>query len=211
MAYAGLVVLLVQRARLRLMAVTIVGAAQLAGFDDWAERLQARLFQFAAVSESEQKMIHNLALHGVLPQDLARSLIQDSEKALARAQAKADKRAAAGEQASSAVSDYKDIRFTVLSHLYIVCVCEGLYDSRSRTLLRSVARYLLIDWWQVSALEAAIAEQLKLKEEYDAALKNGSSSSLTLVKGEDSKTVADRNLKDSQSRWLYAGLATLGE
>ncbi|KAJ3018374.1 UNVERIFIED_CONTAM: hypothetical protein HDU68_011193 [Siphonaria sp. JEL0065] len=215
MAYAGLVVLLLRTQRLRIMANTNLGAAQLVAFEDWAENLQSRLLAFVAVKPSEQKMIENLALHGVLPQDLARSLIDDSEKALARAQAKAAKSSSASLSSHSSassktasaksvlVSDFKDIRFTVLSHLYIVCVCEGLYDSRSRTLLRSVARYLLVDWWQISALEDAIADQLKRKEEYEKALRNGG-----VVKSED-KTVADRNLKDSQSRWIYAGLATL--
>lgn len=91
-----------------------------------------------------------------------------------------------------------DIRYTVLSHLFILCIADGIYDARERVLLRTVAKYLSIPWTDVIQLEINIAEQLRVQD-YLSNLRK------------DEFTVGKRNLKDSKGRWLFMGLATLGK
>ncbi|KAJ3025730.1 UNVERIFIED_CONTAM: hypothetical protein HDU68_006751 [Siphonaria sp. JEL0065] len=101
---------------------------------------------------------------------------------------------------SSSAADVSDIRFTILSHLFILCICDGFYDSRSRSLLRAVASHLNIEWWAVAKLEDTISEQLRIQDS-----ESNENESVKL----ESSIISERNKKDSQGRWLYMGLATL--
>ncbi|KAJ3012568.1 UNVERIFIED_CONTAM: hypothetical protein HDU68_001127, partial [Siphonaria sp. JEL0065] len=56
------------------------------GYHEWADRFMRMLYAFLDVSEAEQQMIANLALHGLVPSDLSRTLLDDAQKALERLQ-----------------------------------------------------------------------------------------------------------------------------
>ncbi|KAJ3083486.1 hypothetical protein HDU99_009188 [Rhizoclosmatium hyalinum] len=200
-AYAGLVFLLLRHMRIKAMANASLGSAAIANFDRWATAIQERLFEFANVSVQEKTMIENLALHGVLPKDLARSLVEDSERSFKKAASSSSSSPSSTPTpttSSSFTSKEKDIRFTVLAHLYILSIANGCYDSYSRTLIRQVALSLLVDWHSVSALEDAISTQLKLRE-LDASSSTANIDSMR----------KERNEKEAGGRWIYAGLATL--
>ncbi|KAJ3395267.1 hypothetical protein HDU84_000034 [Entophlyctis sp. JEL0112] len=175
-----------------------------AAYEAWAARFMQMLYAFLDVNEAEQSMISNLALHGLVPSDLSRSLLDDANAALERlkemrAQDPGGFREPGVQPAIDDVGS--DIRYTILSHLFIVCICDGFYDARSRSLLRAVAAHLNIDWWAVSKLENTISEQLRLQD--------AESHGAEEVKLED-RIINERNKKDSQGRWLYMGLATIG-
>ncbi|KAJ3400020.1 hypothetical protein HDU80_007351 [Chytriomyces hyalinus] len=97
-----------------------------------------------------------------------------------------------------------DIRYTILSHLFILCICDGFYDTRARTLLRAVAKELQISWWELARLEDTIGDQLRKQDSAEGNDVHGAAA----VRPEE-KTVKERNIKDSRGRWLYMGLATL--
>ncbi|KAJ3066194.1 hypothetical protein HDU98_010492, partial [Podochytrium sp. JEL0797] len=97
--------------------------------------------------------------------------------------------------------DVSDIRYTILSHLFILCICDGSYDTRSRSLLRAVARHLEIDWWTVSKLETTISDQLRKND--------AESNENDEVKIVEESIITERNKKDGKGRWVAMGLATI--
>ncbi|KAI9333117.1 hypothetical protein BDR26DRAFT_616488 [Obelidium mucronatum] len=225
MAYVGLCYLEIHRRGEARLAAAAGGKHAQQSYHEWADRFMRMLYAFLDVSEAEQQMIANLALHGLIPSDLSRTLLDDAAKALERLQKLEQEQAWIAEQEakwmaedSSSSSSFtqsipkqqqqqesnnvSDIRFTILSHLFILCICDGFYDSRSRSLLRAVARHLEIDWWSVAKLEDTISEQLRIQDS-----ESNENESVVL----ESSIVKDRNKKDSQGRWLYMGLATLGK
>ncbi|KAJ3130856.1 hypothetical protein HK100_007336 [Physocladia obscura] len=190
-----------------------------AAYAEWADRFMRMLYAFLDVSEAEQTMIENLARHGLIPSDLSRSLLEDAQKALERLEKAQQEKEWLEEQeakwnpgintpvdtASDSLLqqqvDVSDIRFTILSHLFILCICDGFYDARSRTLLRAVAAHLNIDWWSVAKLENTISDQLRIQD-----AESNESTEVVL----EEKIIEERNKKDSQGRWLYMGLAAVG-
>ncbi|KAI8611927.1 hypothetical protein BC830DRAFT_616322 [Chytriomyces sp. MP71] len=207
----------------------------LAAFSAWSEHFMNMLYAFVDVSNEEQTMIVNLATHGLMPTDLSKGLIDDAQRALERLQKMQAEEAWIKQQEAKWIDSYStsitsstpgtctkgppqttppipcaditDIRYTILSHLFILCICDGLYDTRSRTLLRAVANELQISWWDLARLEDTIAEQLRRQESEGGDVGAGGPGGD--VKPEE-KTVRERNAKDSKGRWLYMGLATLG-
>lgn len=157
----------------------------------------------------ERTMITNLAMHGVQPSDLAITLIQDAKRSakafedqekdkIAREQEALDAGLPLPESTASPIQDRPvDIRFTVLSHLFLLSISDGLYDARSRALLRQVAKHLNINWLDFVLIESTIADQLRIYEEEE-------------VFGHNEQVVGDRNKIDGRNRLLFAGLATLG-
>ncbi|KAH6587874.1 hypothetical protein BASA50_011066 [Batrachochytrium salamandrivorans] len=89
-----------------------------------------------------------------------------------------------------------DIRYTILSHLFILSIADGQYDARARCILRTIARDMEIPMLDLVKLESVIAEQLRIYEDHDA------------VKP-DEEVVDQRNKVDGRNRWLLAGIATL--
>jgi hypothetical protein len=154
-------------------------------------------------------MITNLAMHGVQPSDLAITLIQDAKRSakafedqerdkIAREQEALDAGLPLPQSPTSPLEERPvDIRFTVLSHLFLLSISDGLYDARSRALLRQVAKHLNINWLDFVLIESTIADQLRIYEEEE-------------VFGHNDQVVGDRNKIDGRNRLLFAGLATLG-
>lgn len=153
-------------------------------------------------------MIQNLAMHGVQPPDLAITLIQDAKQSaknfeelertrIGAEQAALDAGLPLPETPVSPLDRPVDIRFTVLSHLFLLSISDGLYDARSRALLRQVSVHLNINWLDFVLIESTIADQLRIYEEGE-------------VFGHNEQVVGDRNKIDGRNRLLFAGLATLG-
>ncbi|KAI8816704.1 uncharacterized protein EV422DRAFT_276057 [Fimicolochytrium jonesii] len=180
-------------------------------YSTWADHFMEKLYVFLDIKSEERSMIKSLAEHGLVPSDLSKSLIDDAKKAAAMISERQEKRQRAEEEAmekglpfdfddsqENGVDDAEltDIRFTILTHLFILCIMDGQYDSRSRTVLRSVAQYLEIPWADVVRLEGAIADQLRIYEDSEE------------VKG-DVEIVGKRNRADTKNRWLFTGIATL--
>ncbi|KAJ3278037.1 hypothetical protein HK104_002712, partial [Borealophlyctis nickersoniae] len=181
-----------------------------AAYEAWAENFMERLYIYLDVSQEERVMIKNLADHGLVPRDLSSSLISDAQKAALALTEQQEQRQKAEQEALDQglpldlTADETilegdsptDIRYTILSHLFILCISDGKYDARSRAMLRAVAGYLEVPWLDVIKLESTIADQLRIYEDSEE------------VRG-DSHLVLERNKKDSKSRWLFTGLATL--
>jgi hypothetical protein len=208
MAYIGLCYLSIVQYRNRLTAKE--QKSSLKAFNGWADIFMERLYASINVSKEEQVMIQQLADHGLVPSDLSKSLIEEAMKAgqlLKEAEEEKQRQEQDaldhGQLPTNNLSDPNfdspsDVRYTVLSHLYILCICDGMYDARSRSTLRKVADELKVSWLDVIKLENAIAEQLRVHE-------------TTAEVKPDAETIVERNAKEEKGRWLFMGLATLGE
>lgn len=155
-------------------------------------------------------MIKSLADHGLVPSDLSKSLIDDAKKAAQVIKDRQDRRQRAEEEAlekgvpldfeslgdADDITEPTDIRYTILTHLFILCIVDGQYDSRSRAILKSVATHMEVPLLDVVKLEMAIADQLRIYEDSQE------------VKG-DMEVVGKRNQADTKNRWIFTGLATL--
>ncbi|KAJ3172233.1 hypothetical protein HDU88_007051 [Geranomyces variabilis] len=183
----------------------------------WAEAFMEKLYIFLDIKTEERVMIKSLADHGLVPSDLSKSLIDDALKAARVVTERQEARQRAEEEAlekglppdlvdatygdddstaEGGTGDPTDIRYTILSHLFILCIMEGRYDARSRTVLKNVARYLEVPWADVVQLEEAIATQLRIYEDSEAVSGNV-------------EIVGKRNEADTKRRWIFTGLATL--
>ncbi|KAJ3171392.1 hypothetical protein HDU87_008350 [Geranomyces variabilis] len=184
----------------------------------WAEAFMEKLYIFLDIKTEERVMIKSLADHGLVPSDLSKSLIDDALKAARVITERQEARQRAEEEAlekglppdlidsanddgdsgtaEGTAGDPTDIRYTILSHLFILCIMEGRYDARSRTVLKNVARYLEVPWADVVQLEEAIATQLRIYEDSEAVSGNV-------------EIVGKRNEADTKRRWIFTGLATL--
>ena len=91
-----------------------------------------------------------------------------------------------------------DIRWTIVTDLFLQLIADCVYDSRGRSLLRQVAEQLELEWWDTVALEKRISEQLRLAEEMAEKLRH-----------EESRSKV-RNKEGRGQRWAAMGLATLG-
>lgn len=168
-------------------------------------------------------MITQLSEHGLLPSDLSKSLIEDAQNSAKKLEEYQLKQQAAeqdaleqglplpapdfcdeedvfnGESATTADPDAPaDIRYTILSHLFILCIGDGVYDARERALLRNIADHLKVPWTDVIQLENTIAEQLRVHE---------NSGNLR----RDEHLIGKRNVIESKGRWIFLGLAGLGK
>jgi hypothetical protein len=136
-------------------------------------------------------MIESLALHGLLPSDLSITLLDDAKNAATSMQDLIEEHQ--GEEVDTKLSD---IRYSVLSHLFLMSICDGFYDARARSMLRKVASDLDVPYSDVVQLEAYITQELRLYE-------------VTEEVKPDEKVVGERNKVEARNRWLYAGAATL--
>ncbi|TPX64763.1 hypothetical protein SpCBS45565_g05660 [Spizellomyces sp. 'palustris'] len=179
-------------------------------YTKWADAFMERLYAYLDIKEEERVMIKSLAAHGLVPSDLSKSLIDDAKKAAQIIKDRQERRQRAEQEALENGTPFEldgiedtddnmdptDIRYTILTHLFILCIADGRYDARSRAVLKSVANDLEVPWLDVIKLERAIAEQLRIYEDSEE------------VKG-DVEVIGKRNMADSKKRWLFTGLATL--
>jgi hypothetical protein len=150
-------------------------------YTKWSTELMEKLYIYLDLPIEEQKMIKDLSDHGLVPSDLSLQLINDANDLIQKIIKDDDE-------------PPMDIRFTLLSHLFLISISEGIYDSRARSLLKSVAKELIIDVKDLVGLESYIANELRL--------------SSNTVKHDEGDT-GKRNIVEATNRWLYAGAATL--
>jgi hypothetical protein len=177
-AYVGLCSLSIQDMKKRLEPLQ---KAHLS-YVKWSQIFMEKLYVYLDIiaqgtrkSHIERLMIENLASHGLIAQDLSSPIVQEMENG----------------------NHELDIRYTILSHLFLLSICDGNYDSRSRSILLKVAQCLDVPYLEVVKLENCIANELRLDEQQDQ------------VKHDDD-VVVERNQKEGEKRWMYAGLVTLG-
>ncbi|KAJ1562442.1 hypothetical protein HK096_009742, partial [Nowakowskiella sp. JEL0078] len=212
LAYSGLCYLgVIQYKKQRLNPIFSSGGngkRVIEAYDKWAKAFFTKLFVYLEVTEDEQQMLHQLSEHGIVPSDLSSTLIEDAQKSaeelkksqaakLQKIQTSLDRGEPPPEEdLLEDIESPSDIRYTVLSHLFIMCISDGVLDSRSRTLLKQVSNYLQVPWLDVLQIERAIAEQLRIAETAGQLKKNVA-------------VVGTRNRIEGRRRWLYMGLATL--
>lgn len=144
-------------------------------------------------------MIENLAAHGLVPADLSTSLIQDAKKAAQEFEDSIQQQHYQ-EQAGPPASPQQppmDIRYTILSHLFLLAIADGFYDARARTMIRTLAQNLDISYEEVVRLENCIANELRVYEDESTVVRH------------DEAAVGERNTKEGKGRWIYAGLGVL--
>jgi hypothetical protein len=133
-------------------------------------------------------MIFDLEKHGLMPSDISIGLLDNVKSTTDKNDHMSE------DQAQS--SQNMDIRYTLLSHLFIMAISEGKYDSRARTLIKTIAEELQIQISDVIELEKYIADELRIY-----------AGSVSVQ--HDQETIGKRNEVESTHRWLYAGAATL--
>ncbi|KAI9007167.1 hypothetical protein BC832DRAFT_433011 [Gaertneriomyces semiglobifer] len=179
-------------------------------FKIWSEKFMERLFLYLDISTEERSMFQKLAEHGLKPADLAKSIVDDARRAAQVTKDRQTMRQKAEEEAleqgvpfdpsmfeqDGDDAEPTDIRYTILTHLFIICIADGFYDARSRAVLRGVAEYLEVPWLDVVKLESTVAAQLRIYEDSEE------------VRGRQD-LVGKRNTADQRQRWIFTGLATL--
>ncbi|TPX40141.1 hypothetical protein SeLEV6574_g06760 [Synchytrium endobioticum] len=193
---------------------TLIRAA--ASYDEWSHRFITRLFLYLEMAPEEEQLmrtIYNRDEDDVLPADLAAPLLASSTDAVHKLEKTAMQMLPVQleplengiaptldslDPTATAMSDnsHLDIRFTILSHLFVLSVCDGMYDARSRHLLRTVAKYLYVHHVVVSKLEFAISQELRLSQGMCDVVK-------------DDKILGERNNSNQATRWLLMGAATV--
>ncbi|KAL5038752.1 hypothetical protein RTP6_006015 [Batrachochytrium dendrobatidis] len=190
-----------------------------AAYDVWSDQFMEKLYVYLDLLPEERMMIKNLAEHGLLPSDLSTGLLNDAKKALAELEKQQQEEQQAEQHAldsglqpslsksSVAVSNKSqsvssndnspsDVRYTILSHLFILSIADGRYDARARCILRKIAHDMEIPMLDLAKLENVIADQLRIYEDHE-------------VVKPDEEVVDQRNKVDGRNRWLLAGIATL--
>ena len=156
----------------------------------------------------ERNLIQNLAFHGAQPKDLASTLIQDAKDTMAAVESEEKARLQRHQEALNAgimvpndalyIPEMpRDIRFVLLSHMFLLSISDGFYDARSRALVKSVASYLDVSLFDTIRIEFAIADQLRISVHEGEQFKHAET------------IVGERNKIDSRNRYLFAGLATI--
>lgn len=159
------------------------GKASIAAYKTWSSNFLERLYVYLDISAGERQMVISLAEHGVLASDIASQIVKDVDKEAAKA----------ADDPPVNAEAFVDVRYTILGHLFITCISDGVFDSRGRTLLKQVAILLEIPVLELLSIEKIIAAQLRL---YDG--------ELVQHQGE---VVQERNKVEGKNRWVMGGLA----
>lgn len=89
-----------------------------------------------------------------------------------------------------------DPRFTLLTHLFLVCIADGRYSSFARSLLRTVAEVLELSVHECIFIERLIVEEVRMSEEERVA--------------KDGRSVEKQSKRERRRKWALMGLATVG-
>ena len=95
------------------------------------------------------------------------------------------------------VLEVSDIRYTILSHLFLISIGDGMYDARSRALLKRIANILQVDDYNFIKIEKEIIYQIKSTQEEADELRR------------DETSIDNRASEYKKKRWLYMGLASI--
>ena len=167
----------------------------LASYDQWSGQFMEKLYVYLDILvegffiNPERQMVQTLAEHGLQEEDIVKGLMRDVSSQMEAYKATVDN----GLENNNRISD---IRFTILSHLFIICISDGFFDARARTVLKAVASHLSIPALELVNLENIISDQLRVSDHADEVRHEG-------------EIVENRNKLEATNRWLFAGLATV--
>lgn len=91
-----------------------------------------------------------------------------------------------------------DLRWTVLCDLFLILICDSLYDSRSRVLLERVASFLAVSKLDICRFEKRVTEALEMQEGKSRETWN------------EDEHMANRQKMARRRRLMMMGLATVG-
>ncbi|KAJ4465456.1 hypothetical protein J3R30DRAFT_3743736 [Lentinula aciculospora] len=130
----------------------------------WGMKIMGRLYYHIGLDSSEQQMIESLSTHGVRPQDLLPPLVQMQD--VVNPEWSYTYRAGTPEDHDHdhdhdpPIPKYitLDMRYTLLTDLFLILVADSVYDSRSRSLLFQIGSYLSLSPWDILVFEGRIVE-----------------------------------------------------
>lgn len=160
-------------------------------FGEWQRKLTDKLYDHLELTIDEINMIESLSKHGILVEDLTKSL----KKKRVVKQSEIDE--------SDISKDLKDkdlevdIAWTILCDLFLVLLSDAVYDARSRALYIKFSQYLDQDPIDVFQFERRITESLQLEDSGDQVWN-------------EEDLLKERSKKSKKKKYMYVGLATIG-
>ncbi|KAJ3925778.1 MAG: hypothetical protein NXY57DRAFT_979385 [Lentinula lateritia] len=162
----------------------------------WALKILGRLYYHIGVEPPEQRMIESLSEHGVQPGDLVPPLVEMKEVVNPEWSYTPD-------NPSIPKHITVDMRYTLLTDLFLILIADSVYDSRSRALLFRVGSHLSLSWWDIVVFEGRIVDAVGAGEGVGESSDEGG-----LQKSEGAVEDQVRRLRNRRIALL--GLATLG-
>lgn len=160
-------------------------------------------------------MIEQLSTHGVLPSDLAPSLLKfakvknplhknDGEESSIHEAASVRTQTSQSSLHVESPEKYEhqnmveiDIRWTLLCDLFLVLISDSTYDARSRTLLENVGECLEVSKLDITKFEEKVTNALEIEEASQQTWK-------------ETEIMELRRKKALRKKYMYVGMATLG-
>lgn len=211
-AYVGLCRLVIAQMLRELLDLESKGcpASAVDSMRIWGAASTRRLYAHMDINYDEQLMIEQLDLHGLIASDLTPTLTQtqvvhnghivDNKPQSERTNAKdlhcesvLPKETEDLMHTSLAI----DVRWTVLCDLFLSLLSDGLYDSRSRVLVKRVGEELGVSALDINQFERKVTEAMQLEEN---AVQNWT----------EEEIIASRRKARKRRKLAYVGLATLG-
>ncbi|KAH7868552.1 uncharacterized protein C8R40DRAFT_823611 [Lentinula edodes] len=176
----------------------------------WALKILGRLYYHIGVEPPEQSMIQSLSKHGVRPEDLVPPLVEMKEVVNPEWSYIHDSKISGEEEVPKYIT--LDMRYTLLTDLFLILIADSVYDSRSRSLLFRVGSHLSLSWWDIVVFEGRIVEAVGAGEGVG---ESGTSDSDSTDGGggglqKSESAVADQVRRLRNRRIALLGLATLG-
>ncbi|KAJ3912198.1 hypothetical protein F5877DRAFT_2602, partial [Lentinula edodes] len=207
-AYVGLCAVVIQdmiRALTRGVVKKEVRGA-VGSMEVWALKILGRLYYHIGVEPPEQSMIQSLSKHGVRPEDLVPPLVEMKEVVNPEWSYIHDSKISSEEEVPKYIT--VDMRYTLLTDLFLILIADSVYDSRSRALLFRVGSHLSLSWWDIVVFEGRIVEAVGAGEGVGESGTSDSTDGGGLQKSESA--VADQVRRLRNRRIALLGLATLG-
>ncbi|KAJ4470367.1 hypothetical protein C8J55DRAFT_185404 [Lentinula edodes] len=173
----------------------------------WALKILGRLYYHIGVEAQEQSMIQSLSKHGVRPEDLVPPLVEMKEVVNPEWSYIHDsKMSMSGEEEEVPKHITVDMRYTLLTDLFLILIADSVYDSRSRSLLFRVGSHLSLSWWDIVVFEGRIVEAVGAGEGVGESGTDSTDGGLQ----KSESAVADQVRRLRNRRIALLGLATLG-
>lgn len=186
----------------------------------WAQLMIMRLYTHMDISPEEQKMIELLSKHGIQPGDLAPSLMKSAkvdnpffdktkpatseDGETLHPQSTHGSRAEIDDLHYENPDTYRndktieiDVRWTMLCDLFLVLLSDSIYDSRSRTLMMHVGKYLEVTEMEITQFEKKVTDALEIDEASNQTWR-------------ETDIMEERRKKALKKKYMYVGLATIG-
>ncbi|ORY02994.1 DUF726-domain-containing protein [Basidiobolus meristosporus CBS 931.73] len=171
------------------------GAAR-GSWANFSKRLLQKLFAHMDVDPKEQEMLLQLRRHGLVAEDMCRSLVEKGQSVTVETLETPETARNSKNFAEIQHTVTIDIRWTIICDLFLLCISDNMYDPRARVLLKRVAGLLGLGWVDVVDLEKNVTQQLQLYEVAE-----------TLKHDKESY---GRNKRNKTKRLILMGLAVTG-